>query len=185
MSMGSGIHRLVLTAHVTSSVGWLGAVSVLLSLGIIGIQSQDPQMVRAVYLVMEPAAWLVLVPLAFASLITGLVQSLGTAWGLFRHYWVTFKLFINIIAIVVLLMYTRTLDFLAGVAAQTTTAGNDLGPLRTPSVALHAVLALLLLIVATVLAVYKPRGMTAYGLRKHHQQEQLRPLRPTPGRRPA
>ena len=51
---------------------------------------------RATYLVMEPAAWVVLVPLAFASLLTGLVQSLSTTWGLARHYWVLFKLLINL-----------------------------------------------------------------------------------------
>jgi hypothetical protein len=36
----------------------------------------------------------------------------------------------------------------------------------------HAALALLALLVATVLAVYKPRGMTRYGRRK--QQEERR-----------
>jgi hypothetical protein len=37
---------------------------------------------------MQPAAWSVLVPLAFALLLTGLLRSLGTRWGLARHYWV-------------------------------------------------------------------------------------------------
>jgi hypothetical protein len=32
---------------------------------------------------------------------------------------------------------------------------------------------LLLLLVATVLAVYKPRGMTRYGARKQHEQRAL------------
>lgn len=56
---------------------------------------------RGVYLLMEPLAWLVLVPLAFASLLTGLVQSLGSAgaWVLVRHYWVLFKLLITVVAL--------------------------------------------------------------------------------------
>ncbi|MDP9203706.1 MAG: DUF2269 domain-containing protein, partial [Gemmatimonadota bacterium] len=153
------LRKFTLTAHVTSSVGWLGAVAVFLAHAVLGLTSQDAQTVRAVYLVMEPAAWLVLVPLAFASLLTGLVQSLGTTWGLFRHYWVLFKLLINVFATIVLLMYTQTLSYLAGVAAQTTLSSDDLGVLRTPSVVLHSVLALLVLLVATTLAVYKPRGM--------------------------
>ncbi len=159
MIMTPRLRKFALTAHVTSSVGWLGAVAVFLAHAVLGLTSQDAQTVRAVYLVMEPAAWLVLVPLAFASLLTGLVQSLGTTWGLFRHYWVLFKLLINVFATIVLLMYTQTLSYLAGVAAQTTLSSDDLGVLRTPSVVLHSVLALLVLLVATTLAVYKPRGM--------------------------
>ncbi len=170
MIMTPRLRKFTLTAHVTSSVGWLGAVAVFLAHAVLGLTSQDAQTVRAVYLVMEPAAWLVLVPLAFASLLTGLVQSLGTTWGLFRHYWVLFKLLINVFATIVLLMYTQTLSYLAGVAAQTTLSSDDLGVLRTPSVVLHSVLALLVLLVATTLAVYKPRGMTPYGRRKQHQQ---------------
>ena len=124
---------------------------------------QDAQTVRAAYLVMEPAARFVLVPLAFASLLTGLVQSLGTTWGLFRHYWVLFKLLINVFATIVLLIYMPTLGYLAGVAADPTV---DLGGVRNSSPTLHAALALLVLLVATVLSVYKPQGMTRYGRRK-------------------
>jgi hypothetical protein len=160
----------VLTSHIASSVGWLGAVAVFLALALVGLTSQDPRTVRATYLVMEPAAWLTLVPLAFASQLTGLIQSLGTTWGLFRHYWVLSKLLINVGAIVVLLMYTQTLNYLAGVAAESTWSSDDLTVLRTPSVALHSVLALLLLLVATVRAVYKPRGVTPYGRRKQHER---------------
>ena len=95
MIMSPGVRKFALTAHVTSSVGWLGAVAAFLALAVVGLTSQDAQTVRATYLVMEPAGWVVLVPLAFASLLTGLVQSLGTTWGLSRHYWVLFKLLIK------------------------------------------------------------------------------------------
>jgi hypothetical protein len=153
----------VLTAHGTSSVGFLGAVAVFLALAVVGLTSRDAETVRGAYLVMEPAARFVLVPFAFASLLTGLVQSLGTTWGLFQHYWVLFKLLINVFATIVLLMYMPTLGYLAGVAADPTV---DLGRVRNSSPALHAALALLVLLVATVLSVYKPRGMTPYGRRK-------------------
>ena len=164
----------MLTAHVTSSVGWLGAVAGFLALAVVVLASQDAQTVRAAYLVMEPIGWFVLVPLAFASLVTGLVQSLGTKWGLFRHYWVLFKLLINVFATVVLLMYMQTLDYFSGVAADTALSGGDLRVLRDPSPALHSGLALLLLLVATTLAVYKPQGLTPYGRRKQ-QELRVRP----------
>jgi putative copper export protein len=162
------VSKLALTAHVTSSVGWLGALAAFLGLAIVGLTSDDPETVRGAYLVMEPAAWFVLVPLAFASLLTGLVQSLGTTWGLFRHYWVLGKLLINVFATFVLLIYMETFDLLADVAAD---PSADLGAVRNVSPALHAALALVLLLAATTLAVYKPRGLTRYGWRK---QQELR-----------
>jgi uncharacterized membrane protein len=173
--MSPRLRKLALTAHVTSSVGWLGAVAGVLALAALGLTSEDAQKVRSAYLVMEPVSWFVLVPLAFASLLTGLVQSLGTTWGLFRHYWVLFKLLINVVATIVLLVYTQTLGSLADIAAETTASGDDLSRLRSPSPVLHAGGGLLLLLSATALAVYKPRGMTRYGRRK--QQE----LRKEPG----
>lgn len=170
MTMTPRLRRFALAAHVASSVGWFGAVVVFLALAVVGLTSQDAQTVRGAYLVMEPAARYVLVPLAFASLLTGLVQSLGTKWGFFRHYWVLFKLLINVFATIVLLLYVQTLSSLADVAAETTLSGDDLGVLRSASPALHAGAALLLLLVATTLAVFKPPGLTPYGQRKQHEQ---------------
>lgn len=117
MTMSPRLRKMALIAHITSSVGWLGAVVAFLALAMVGTTSQDPATVRGVYLVMEPAAWYVLVPLAFASLLTGIVQSLGTPWGLFRHYWVLFKLLINVVATGVLLIYTGTFRSMARMAA--------------------------------------------------------------------
>ena len=161
------LRNLALTAHVASSVGWLGAVAGFLALALVGLTSQDAQTVRGAYLVMEPAAWFVLVPLAFASLLTGLAQSLGTTWGLFRHYWVLAKLLINVLATSVLLIYMETFSVMADVAGD---PSADLGVVRNASPVLHAGAALLLLLVATTLAVYKPRGLTPYGQRKQQEE---------------
>ncbi len=164
--MTPGLRKLALTAHVTSSVGWLGAVACFLALAVAALASQDAQVVRAAHLMMQPAGWFVLVPLSIASLVTGLVQSLGTRWGLFRHYWVVVKLLINVVATVVLLLYMQSVGDLADVAS----SGGDLGRLRDPSSVIHAGAALVLLLVATTLSVYKPAGMTRYGQRKLRAQ---------------
>lgn len=169
MLMTPRLRKLALTAHVTSSVGWLGAVAGFLALAVAGLTSADLQTVRAVYIAMELLAWLAIVPLSLASLLTGLIQSLGTSWGLFRHYWVLFKLLINVFASIVLLMYLPTLEHFAAVASGMTTSA-DIAVLRSVSPLLHASLALLLLLVATVLGIYKPRGMTPYGWRKQHEE---------------
>lgn len=180
MTMTPGLRKLALTAHVSSSVGWLGGVASFLALAIAGLTSQDPQTVRAVYLAMELTGRYVLVPLSLASLLTGLVQSLGSPWGLFRHHWILAKLVINVFANIVLLMYLPTLSYLAGLAAESILSGSDLGTLRSPTAVIHSGGALLLLLVATTLSVYKPRGMTGYGRRKLREQNRLPPREPAP-----
>jgi hypothetical protein len=169
MTMSPRVRSLSLTAHITASVGWLGAVAGAFVLSLAGYTSDDAQTVRAAYLGLELLAWFAILPLALASLLTGLVQSLGTPWGLFRYYWVLAKLVINVFATLVLLLYLRTLGHLADVAAETSPA-DDVSGLRSPSPALHAGAALVLLLVATAFAVYKPRGMTPYGWRKRDER---------------
>lgn len=165
MTLTPRLRKLALTAHVASSVGWLGAVVGFLALAVAGVTSEDAQTVRAVYLAMELTGWSVLVPLSVASLLTGLVQAVGSKWGLLRHYWVVAKLLITIFATIVLLLYTQTLGYLADLA-ETTSSSGDLSGLRSPSPVLHAGAALLLLLVATTLAVYKPQGVTRYGRKR-------------------
>lgn len=159
-----------LTAHVTFSVGWIGAVVDFLGLALIGLTSDDPQTVRGAYLVMEPAGRFVLIPMPFGSLLTGLIQSLGSAWGLFKRYWVIFKLAINLFATVMLLMYLETFRFMAGFASDPM---PRIGVVRNVSPLLHAILALVLLLVATVLAIYKPRGLTPHGWREQRRNKRL------------
>ena len=156
--MSPRIRKFALTAHLTSSVGWLGAVAVFLALAVVGLTSRDARTVRGVYLVMEPTAWLILVPLSFASLLTGVVMSLGTAWGLFRHYWVLFKLLITIFAIIILLQEARTVSVFAARAAEM----DFVDPRGLESYVLHSGLGVLVLLVPTVLSVYKPRGRTPW-----------------------
>ncbi len=153
------LRKAALIAHVTSSVGWLGAVVAFLALAVAGLVSPDPDTVRAAYVVMELIGWVVLVPFSAASLVTGLVQSMGTAWGLVRHYWVLVKLLITVVATVVLLVYVPTLGALARIAVDP--ARFEL--LRSPSPVLHAGAALILLLLATALSVVKPAGRTRFG----------------------
>lgn len=169
MIMTPSLRKFALTAHITSSVGLLGAVAGFLALAIAGLSSQNAQMMRAAYLAMELIAWVVIVPLAFASLLTGIVQSLGTTWGLFQHYWVLAKLLLSVFVTIVLLLQMRSIGYLADVAAETVLTSADLREARMSLVA-HAGGGLLVLLVPAALSVYKPRGMTRYGRRKRHEQ---------------
>lgn len=158
-----------LTVHVVSSVGWLGAVLMYLGLGLTAVTSDDVALLSAVYLAMDAASWTVLVPLALASLVTGITQSLVSSWGLWRHYWVIVKLALTGIATAVLLLYTQTLAVFADVAGRDALGAAELSLLRGSSVVLHSGGALLLLLITTALAMYKPAGLTRRGQRHRHE----------------
>ncbi|GAA1804740.1 hypothetical protein GCM10009682_28020 [Luedemannella flava] len=161
--MRPGVRKAALVAHVGTSVGWLGAVAASLVLAIVGIAAKDADVTRSAYLVLEPMGWATLVPLSLASLVTGVVQAMGTAWGLLRHYWVVVKLVMNLFATGVLLLYMQTLSLLAD-TARAAPAG-DVSGLRSPSPVVHAAAAIGLLLVALVLSVYKPRGTLRWARR--------------------
>jgi hypothetical protein len=169
MIMKPGLRKAALTAHVTFSLGWFGAVAAFLALALVGMGSTDRDLVRASYLVMGGTTWFVIVPLAFASLITGVVSSLGTRWGLFRYYWIVIKLLITLVATVVLMIHTQTIDLLVSAAAKSAVLGAQLSGAQL-NMAVASGLTLVVLLVITALSYYKPRGMTRYGWRKQQEE---------------
>ena len=171
MTMPLRLRKFALAAHLMFSVGWIGTVFAYLALGVAAVTSQDAQTVRAAWIAMELTGWYVIVPLALASLLTGLVMALGTKWGLFRHYWVLFSIMLTIFSVAILLLHMPDVSVMADVAQDAEGAsldglGGDL---------LHPGLGLVVLLVILMLNVYKPRGVTPYGWRK--QQEELRKTR--------
>jgi len=166
MTMTPPLRKLVLTVHLTCSVGWIGAVIAYLALVIAAMTSQEARMLQAVWIAMKVIGWYVIVPLALAALLTGLVMALGTPWGLFRHYWVLISLVLTIFATVVLLVHMQTVSDIAGRAAAT--PGAAVGGL--PGEFVHAGVGMLVLLVIQVLNMYKPRGTTPYGWRKQQER---------------
>src|SRR5713226_3110496 len=126
IAMTPSLRKFALTAHVTSSVGLLGSIAAFLALAVAGLASQDAQIVRAAYPAMDLIARFVIVPFAFASLLTGLIQSLATPWGLFRHYWIVAKLSLTVFAVVVLLAKMELISYAARLAEAMTLSGADL-----------------------------------------------------------
>ena len=167
MPMPPGWRKFVLAAHLTVSVGWIGAVAAYIVLDVAAATGQDAQTLKTAYVAMERVARYAIVPLALASLITGIVISLGTKWGLFRHYWVVISFLLTVFATVVLLRETALISSHADIAARTT----SIDELRTlPSTLVHSVGGTVLLLVVLVLNIYKPRGLTRYGRRKEREQ---------------
>ncbi len=170
--MTPGLRKLVLTTHITVSVGWVGAVAGFLVLSIAALTSRDAETARGAYLAMNLIAWFVIVPFALGSLFTGIVQSLGTTWGLFRHYWVAVKLLLTAVATTVLLLKMKLIGYVAGVAVATSLSSADLSKPRM-ELAVHSGGGLLVLLVITTLSVFKPWGLTRYGQWKLQEQSSV------------
>ena len=169
MTMTPGLRKFTLTVHIAVSVGWIGAVAAYLALDVTVATSQDIQTLRAAYIAMALIVWNVIVLLALASLLTGILVSLGTKWGLFRHYWVLISLLLTIIAIIVLLSETQQVNHIAAIAGDPTTSDAELRAL--PNTLVHSIGGTLVLLLITALNLYKPRGLTPYGWRKQQEKQ--------------
>jgi|JI10StandDraft_1071094.scaffolds.fasta_scaffold06703_6 hypothetical protein len=157
MTMSPSLSKFTLTAHIIFSAGWLGAVAGFLALAITGLIGQDAQVVRSMYIAMEVVAWFVIIPLSISSFLTGLIQSLGTQWGLFRHYWILIKFILTLVATTLLMLHMQPISYMASVVSQKMLSNTELSSLRIQLIA-DAGIALFVLLVATALSVYKPFG---------------------------
>jgi hypothetical protein len=163
--MKPALRKLTLTTHVTTSVGWLGAVVVYLVLAVMGLTSAEDDLARAMYLALSLIGWFVIVPLSFAAVLTGFIQSLATEWGLFRHYWIIAKVVLAVGGAIVLFVHMRTVSHASGLARVHAISATDHQTLRVQLV-VHAAGGLVVLLAATVLSIYKPWGKTRYGRRR-------------------
>ena len=171
--MPPALRKFTLAVHLTVSVGWVGAVAGYIALDVTAATGRDTDTLRFAFLGMERIAVNVIVPLALASLPTGLIVSLGTKWGLFRHYWLLISLVLTTLATLVLLSETRVISAYADMAADPTTTSEELRGLGSTLV--HSVGGTLVLLVILVLNVYKPRGLTRYGWRKQQEERRVTP----------
>jgi hypothetical protein len=154
------LRKLGLVVHVTTSVGWFGSVVTFLAIAIVGLAGDDGLRTRGAYVAMDVVARFVILPACLLAFASGVVQSLGTPWGLFRHYWVVIKLVLTVGASAFLILHMTVVATAADLAASGELGGH--GAIRVQLV-LDAALAVVVLLVATVLAVYKPKGVTRFG----------------------
>jgi hypothetical protein len=141
------IYRVLLTAHIIVSVGWLGAVFAKLALAVSAATASEPAVAHALY-VSTSTINAAFPPMAVGTVVTGVLLSLGTKWGLLRHYWVATKLALTVGVI-------TTAIRMAGPLGPGTNA--DVTSVSTLLISL-SVAHLLLLGAATILSVYKPWG---------------------------
>jgi hypothetical protein len=169
MTMPPALRKFALATHLSFSVGWIGAVVAYLALSVAAVTTRDGPTLRATWIAMDLTGWYAIVPLALASLLTGLIMALGTKWGLFRHYWVLISFVLTVLATVVLLLHMPDVSVLADAAREAQDLdgpGRHLYTRLDDGDLLHPALGLVVLLVIQVLNIYKPQGMTRYGRRK-------------------
>jgi hypothetical protein len=178
VTLAPGLRKLALATHLTTSVGWIGAVTAYLALDITVATSSDAQLVRAAWVAMDVVVSAAIVPLAIGALLTGLVMSLVTRWGLFRHWWVLISFVLTVIATLVLLSEVGVISDVADMAADPNTSAEHV--LALPGTLPHSVGGLAVLLVIQVLNVYKPQGLTPYGWRRQQEERRRQEPRRTP-----
>ncbi|MEV6055278.1 DUF2269 domain-containing protein [Streptomyces sp. NPDC052107] len=147
--------------HMVASVGWLTLMLCLLTLGATALATDDADTLRTAYRAMGMLGDALIVPLSLLTLLSGVVLSLGTPWGLFRYYWVATKFWLTLAATVasIFALTARLHDAVHAVQRHPTgpIADMHLGFIRYNTVIVPAV-ALLLYLANVVLSVFKPWG---------------------------
>jgi hypothetical protein len=157
MTMTPKLSKLILTCHILFSIGWLGAVAVFIALAITGIASHDSELARASYLAMEVSSWCIIVPFCLAAFVTGIIQSLGTKWGLFKHYWILTKLILTIVSTIILLVHLKPISELASIARKQEFLNSVIDGWRI-RILVDAAAGFLVLATILTISVYKPWG---------------------------
>ncbi|MBE1607431.1 hypothetical protein [Actinopolymorpha pittospori] len=170
--MSPSTYRFLVAVHLIVSVAWLGIVAAKLVLGIAAVSSVATVVAMARFTAMDVLN-IAFRPLAVATVVTGVALSLGTKWGLLRHYWVATKLALTVGVIGTAVLLADRLAQAAQAATGTTrgsagaVAGGDpiLDLATAPTTLLLglSVAHLAMLVLATVLSVYKPWGKTRLG----------------------
>ena len=163
------LYKLLLTAHIIVSVGWLGIVFAKLVLGLAAMTSDAPDVTDALYL-STTVVNVAFPPTAIATLVTGVLLSLSTKWGVFHYYWVATKLAlaVGVIATGIFLMDRLVRQSISAPTGQAAGDATILGIASAPTTLLISlsVAHVLMLGVATVVSVYKPWGKTRFGRRE-------------------
>ena len=93
--------KVILTMHIIVSVALIGDSAGYLAIAINAPAVTDSMIDKVPYQILHMLAFVFGIPLSFAALLTGLLLSLSTKWGVFRYPWVTTKLLLTLSVILV------------------------------------------------------------------------------------
>jgi hypothetical protein len=156
--------KLVLTLHVITSVGWLGAAIAMTVLLVAGFITRNPALRHSAFTFMHVYDLAIMIPLGYLALVTGVLLSVGTNWGLLKHWWIVVKLVLTVAVLVFAGVFTSGW-VLEAVARTTEHPMAGLGALAVRLGANVAAFNTVFWTTATI-SVYKPWGPTPRGKRK-------------------
>jgi hypothetical protein len=162
--LSPGPRKWLVAAHTLVGVGWFGIVLAKLVLEIVAGSTGDLSLARAGFVFASALDRELFPQAAVMTLVTGVVLSLATPWGLFKYWWIVVKLALTVAVI------ATGVAFVGAWAEKGIVAAAD-GDVAAVSIRLigAAVVHLLMLGAATVISVLKPWG-------------QIRPVREVGGR---
>jgi hypothetical protein len=159
--LGTRARKGVLVAHVASAGAWIG-IDVVMAVLVFTALLGDDETRALCYRALEQFAVWPLIATGLVCLASGVVLGLGTKWGLVRYWWVAVKLALNVllVALVPVALRPEVIEkaeqgkrFVAGEAASLAVGDLIFPPIVSPT----------LLLVAMVLAVFKPWGRLRKG----------------------
>jgi hypothetical protein len=161
--LSPSLRKLFLTLHVGFAASWLGAALAMLMLSVVALVTGDLALRHNAYLFMHLFDLVLWIPLILLALVSGLVVSLGTEWGLLQYRWVMTKIALVVGLLGAHFVLIQLTDFLENfwvrelAEATAVSPGADLGfvPQQT---AITMVLFVATLWIATALSIYKPWG---------------------------
>jgi hypothetical protein len=154
--LGARTRKVVLVVHIVSAGVWIG-IDVVMGVVIFTALLADDNTKALCYRALELFAVWPLLTTGLVCLASGVVLGLGTKYGLVRYWWVAIKLVLNIVLTALVLVALRPgvteaaeqgRRFMAGEAALLAVGDLIFPPIVSPT----------LLLVAFVLAVFKPWG---------------------------
>ena len=171
----------LLAAHVVVSAAWLGIGVMFVALSLLALRAANVRDVQTIYETMALFDQTMLPVATMASTTTGFALGVTTKWGIVRHRWVALKVVLSFSVLGIAFGFLHdALEHAAAQAAQLATVGGSVADISGSGrvVVGGFMLALVSLVGAMLLSVYKPRGLTSLG-RRWQNLDQARLESPT------
>lgn len=167
--------RWLLSAHILFTIGWLGTVFCFLVLGIVATTTSDGETLEAVYFAMRILDLTVVQASAIGTVITGVLLSVLTQWGLTKFYWIIAKQIgaVFSVGLGVFAMHNLIIESVSIISSRGLTALQDPTYIVNHRIIMAGIiLEIISLSIMVLLSVFKP-----WGKRKEFDKRKPRKLR--------
>ncbi|MET8677272.1 hypothetical protein ABZW18_06710 [Streptomyces sp. NPDC004647] len=176
--LGRRARKVWLMLHIGFSVSWMGLSLAMVVMSVVGLTADGHGTRRTAYDIMHLFDLTLVIPSMALALITGVVVSLGTPWGLIRHWWVLLKFVIALsLPLFAAFFEHKWIKELRALEPSQEPGGTGL------ALVVCLVVFTVLLWTAVFLSVFKPGGRTRWGRGPRRRDPQARVRSGSPQRR--